>query len=211
MHVITLSAAYGAGGGLIGRAAAERLGVPFLDRAIPAKVASDLGVTLEDALARDERVKGWLHRLLTAAAPMSSDYMVGATPPRVALLPDTEYVTCTRGAIHDTVREHGGVILGRAAAMVLRDHPTALHVRLDGDPERRIRQAMRTLHIGEHEARNAQVQNDNARTSYVRHFYRADATDPAHYHLLLDSTRLSFDTCVELIVTAASEERPSLG
>ena len=196
---------------MIGRAVAERLGVPFVDRAIPAKVASDLGVTLEDALARDERVKGWLHRLLTAAAPISSDYLVGPTPPRVALLPDTEYVTCTRHAIHETVREHGGVIVGRAAAIVLRDHPTALHVRLDGDPERRIRQAMRTLHIDEHEARNSQIQNDNARTSYVRHFYRVDPTDPAHYHLLLDSTRLSFDTCAELIIRAAREERPLVG
>jgi shikimate kinase len=40
MHVVTLSAGYGAGGSVIGPAVAERLGVPFLDRALPAGVAS---------------------------------------------------------------------------------------------------------------------------------------------------------------------------
>ena len=36
----------------------------------------------------------------------------------------------------------GAVILGRAGAVILRDDPDALHVRLDGPPERRVEQAM---------------------------------------------------------------------
>ncbi|HWN35978.1 MAG TPA: cytidylate kinase family protein, partial [Pseudonocardia sp.] len=82
MYVVTLSAAFGAGGGVVGPAVAERLDVPFIDRAIPAAVANDLGVSLEDAMSRDEQVKGWLSRMLAAAAPLSSDYMIGYDPPR---------------------------------------------------------------------------------------------------------------------------------
>jgi len=203
MYVVTLSAAFGAGGGVVGPAVAERLDVPFIDRAIPAAVANDLGVSLEDAMSRDEQVKGWLSRMLAAAAPLSSDYMIGYDPPRMALLPDSEFVTCTQSAIRKTVGTQGGVILGRAAAIVLRDHPTALHVRLDGDPERRVRQAMELLHLDERQARDALEQNDGARTAYVRHFYRTDPASPDHYDLVLDSTRLSLDACVDLIVTAA--------
>jgi len=95
------------------------------------------------------------------------------------------------------------VILGRAGAMVLRDHPTALHVRLDGDPELRVRQAMSILGIDEREARDALSRNDQARTAYVRHFYRTDPALPEHYDLVLDSTRIPPALCVELIVTAA--------
>ena len=43
------------------------------------------------------------------------------------------------------IREHtdgGAVILGRAGAVILREHPEALHVRLDGPPARRIERAM---------------------------------------------------------------------
>jgi cytidylate kinase len=210
MFVVTLSAAYGAGGTVIGPAVAKRLGVPFVDRAIPAQVANDLGVPLEHAMSRDEQVKGWLHRLLASAASMSGDYLIGYDPPRTALLPDTEFVACTQSAIRDTIKNGGGVILGRAGAVVLRGHPGALHVRLDGAPERRVHQVMRELNIGESEARDHMELNDRARTAYVRHFYREDAANPSLYHLSLDSTRIPLDTCVDLITMAAKAGKLSI-
>jgi cytidylate kinase len=203
MFVVTLSAPFGAGGGIVGPAVADRLGVPFVDRAIPVRVANELGVPVEDALARDEQVKGWLARLLAAAAPLTGDYMLGYDAPRMAMLPDSEFVECTEQAIRRTVAGRGGVILGRAGALVLRDHPGALHVRLDGDPERRVRQAMRVQGLSEADAKRMLRRNDDARTSYVRHFYRCDPADPRHYHLVLDSTRCPLDACTELIVAAA--------
>jgi hypothetical protein len=54
MRVVTISATYGAGGGLVGPAVADRLGVPFVDRAIPVAVADNLGISVDDALSRDE-------------------------------------------------------------------------------------------------------------------------------------------------------------
>ena len=45
MHVVTISATYGAGGALVGPEVADRLGVPFVDRAVPVAVANDLGIT----------------------------------------------------------------------------------------------------------------------------------------------------------------------
>ncbi len=56
MHVVTISATYGAGGALVGPEVAERLGVPFVDRAIPVAVADDLQMSIDDALSRMELV-----------------------------------------------------------------------------------------------------------------------------------------------------------
>lgn len=203
MHVITISATYGAGGSIVGPAVAERLGVPFHDRAIPTAVASDLGITLEHAMSRDEHAPGWLSRVLAATAPMSAEWAVTPQPAH-AMLPDQRVLTCTQDAIRRCVAARGGVILGRAGAMVLRNHPTALHVRLDGDPDRRVRQAAKLLGITEREAEDALGRNDHARTAYVRHFYRTDPARPEHYHLILDSTRMSPEVCTDLIVAAAS-------
>jgi cytidylate kinase len=47
------------------------------------------------------------------------------------------------------------------------------------------------------------VETDRAREAYVRHFYGADPEDPRLYHLVLDSTALALDACVELIALAA--------
>ena len=208
MHVVTISATYGAGGALIGPAVAERLGVPFLDRAIPEAVANDLGIKVDEAVSRDERVKGWLSRMLAATAPLSAEYMVDPHHDRSVLLTDDEVVRCTEGAIRKAVCTGGGVILGRAAAIVLGDHAGAFHVRLDGDPERRLRQAMALTGDGERAARTALIRNDKARVSYVRHFYDADPASPYHYHLVLDSTRVPLDSCTEIIVAAVRAARP---
>ena len=209
MHVVTISATYGAAGSVVGPAVAERLGVPFVDRAIPTTVADDLGISVEHALTRDEQVQSWITRWLAAAAPVSTEWMIGADPPYVALLPDERILACTQQAIRKCTGDMGGVILGRAAAIVLRDHPTALHVRLDGDPKRRVRQAMTLLGISEREARDALSRNDHARAAYVRHFYRTDPALPEHYDLVLDSTRISPELCVNLIVSAATSRHRS--
>lgn len=41
------------------------------------------------------------------------------------------------------------------------------------------------------------------RIGYVRRAYGVDGDDPGMYHLMLDSTALDLDLCVELIVTAS--------
>ena len=203
MHVVTISATYGAAGSVVGPAVAERLGVPFVDRAIPTSVADDLGISVEHALTRDEQVQSWVTRWLSAAAPVSTEWMIGSDPPYVALLPDERILACTQQAIRRCTDHTGGVILGRAGAMVLRDHPTALHVRLGGPRERRIEQAMRIQGIERREAEQLLKETDRAREAYVHQYYGCDPTDARHYHLVLDSTTLPVEACAELIALAA--------
>ena len=65
MTLVAISASYGAGGSRVGPALAERLGVPFVDRAIPMAVAERLDVSPDDATAYDEQAPGgWLERML---------------------------------------------------------------------------------------------------------------------------------------------------
>jgi hypothetical protein len=56
-------------------------------------------------------------------------------------------------------------------------------------------------------AARKQQRTDHERRAYVGHFYpRAGALeDPRHYHLVLDSTAISLDTCIEIIARAAQD------
>ena len=56
-------------------------------------------------------------------------------------------------------------------------------------------------------AARLQRRTDRARLAYVEHFYpRAGALDdPRHYHVVLDSTVLSHEACIEIIVRAARD------
>ncbi|TMR95423.1 AAA family ATPase [Nonomuraea basaltis] len=205
MRVVTISATYGTAGGQIGPAVAELLGVPFVDRAIPSAVAQELGCTLEEALAHDDRAEHGLGRLLSGAMRLPTVTFGGVdmyVPGAMPLAPE-EFVRRTERMMRDTARARGGVFLGRAGAVVLAEHPGALHVRLDAPVKRRIRQTATLGEVTEREARRIIEDNDRARDAYWRHFYRADAADPCQYHLVVDSTTIPVPTCVDLIVTAA--------
>jgi hypothetical protein len=196
--LVTISASYGAGGSRIGPAVAERLGVEFLDRAIPTRVADRLGVPLDDALAHDESLGDAIGRLVSTFAllPELAGAMVQA-----GYLAGEDY----RRETERLIKEHadgGAVILGRAGAVILRDHPDALHVRLDGPPERRIAQAIEIEGLSPKDAERLRKDADRAREAYVRHFYGCDAKDPSLYHLVIDSTALSRETVVEIIAAA---------
>lgn len=206
MRVVTVSAAYGAGGSIIGPAVAERLGVPFVDRAIPATVAAEIGVSLEEVLAHDDRAEHGLGRLLAGAARMPGATLGGieAYMPQQKLISEEEFVSHTEGAIRDIVSREGGVVLGRAAALVLAERADAVHVRLDGPAEARLTQAMRLRGLDRETAVAQQRDTDRARAAYVKHFYRAESTDTRLYHLMLDSTALPLDLCIDTIVKVAT-------
>jgi hypothetical protein len=199
MTVVTLSSAYAAGGSQLGPKLAERLGVPFLDRAITSEVAERLAVELEDAEARQDQVGGLLSRMALRLAPLGGAF--GADP--VGALEEDAY----RQATEQTVRAHAqagdAVILGRSGALILKGDPHALHVRLDGPRERRIEQAMRLFEMDRQTAERRQRETDRAREAYARHFYGADVRDPTLYHLIVDSTAFGLDACLELLVLAA--------
>jgi cytidylate kinase len=198
--LVTISGSYGAGGSRIGPALAERLDVPFLDRAIPAAVAEQLAVPFDDAEAHDEQLSAsWLERMLRGfigqdiAAP-------SGTPAAAATAAD--FRQATEEVLLRQAASGRGVILGRAAAILLRDDPRVLRVRLDGPPERRVRQAMELEGIDEGAARQRQRRQDRAHATYTRHFYGVDIGDPSLYHVTLDSTVIALDVCVEMLESA---------
>jgi cytidylate kinase len=206
--VVTVSGSFGAGGGIVGPMVAERLGVPFLDRAIPVRVARSLDVPVEEALDRDERRPPALARFLASLA-VGGDAL-GATPAGTAdrVANDDAFRVETERVIREMADETGGVILGRAGAVVLADYPKALHVRLDGSREGRINRLIE-LQQGTRESTGKLLDStDRAWVSYVRYFYKADARDPSLYHVILNSTVLSFATCADIIVMAVRDRDP---
>ena len=83
MGIVTVSAAYGAAGTEVAPAVAERLGLAFHDRAIPAQVAGRLGVPVAEAEANDETVVRGLWRLVESLGTMPDP--VGAVVPGAPL------------------------------------------------------------------------------------------------------------------------------
>lgn len=204
-RLVTISAPYGAGGSVVGPELADRLDVPLVDRAIPVAVSRRLDIPLDEVVGREELPQTGLSRWMAAFAPAMQ--MVGGSPAGIVTPADE---SSFRDATEAVLREYaakGAVILGRAGAIVLRDVPHALHVRLDARREQRVLQAMRLGNLDRGAAEREAHASDLAREGYVKHWYRTDPHDPRHYHVVLDSTSITLDGCVELITIALSHRQ----
>jgi cytidylate kinase len=199
--LVTVSATYGAGGSVVAPALARRLEVPFVQR-----VTTTVGGLSEaevggEHLAPDEKRNAPIHWLLasfTQAMPTGPT----VSPPTT----DHQHRELRQGAeggIRRLAHEGGGVVLGRAAAVILGKN-CGFHVRLDGPAALRARQGAAIEEISLEQAHANQHAADRARTNYVRRLYHVDPADPALYHLVIDSTAIPLDAIVDIILQARS-------
>lgn len=207
--LVTMSASYGAAGSRIGPALAQRLGVPFIDRAIPLAVAEELDVPIGEAAAYDGQLGtgSWLDRILRGF--IGTDASAPSPLPADAVSSE-DFQRTTEQLLLQEAQNGDGVILGRGGAAVLREDPRVLRVRLDGPAQARIQQALQLGVADRETAERALHKTDRAHAEYMRRFYGVEIDDPSLYHLMLDSTRFDIDTCVDILARAAQALKTGL-
>ena len=199
--VVTLSASYGAHGDKVGRAVAERLQLPFVDRAIPTTAAArQLGLP-EESL--DEQPPSRWQRIAAGFANLGVPVGPIVLPADIPLTPE-QFRSATDAQLQHVADTTGAVVLGRAGMIVFRRRPDVLCVRLDGPVEARIAQVV-AQGVDQARARQGQREVDSAREAYARVFFNVRQDDPRLYHVILDSTVLSAEACIDIIVRAAQD------
>jgi cytidylate kinase len=186
--IVTVAAEHGAGGDLVAPRVAEALGVPFLDRMLPASLVA--------AAEEAERQSGLVGRLARASTMLAGE--------------PVERIDSDEGRIRAELAEfltrastEGGVVLGRGGVFVLADAPAALHVLLAGDHEGRVARVAEREGIDRVEADHRVRVQDRARKEYMQRVFGADADDRKHYHLVVDTVALGIDASVELVLAAS--------
>lgn len=211
--VLTISSAYGAGGSVIAPSLAESLGLPFCDRLLSTSVVDD--ATASEGRNGSQPIRAHAPEGISEAEKEASpgsrffSYLARAAAPTAYVITAEAYEDEPRLRRHaeadvvELCRTSGGVILGRAGAVILAKHPRAFHVRLGGPKQRRTRRAAQIERVSEEDALKRLEQTDRARELWVRRLYRADATDPRYYHLVLDTTVFSVEEVVEMLAGMA--------
>jgi cytidylate kinase len=199
--VLTVSATYGAGGSVVAPEVADRLGLPLVDRLVSPDLAHGAVASGEALSEAEERATpgNRFFSYLARAAPFGATIV----PPLVDVDDDEVVRRRAEAPIAELRNGRGGVVLGRAAAVVLGDSPGTYHVRLDGPPERRAQKAALIEGIPLERAQERLTETDRARAAYVRRLYHADPSDRTLYHLLVDTTVMELAHVVELVVVAA--------
>jgi len=99
--------------------------------------------------------------------------------------------------------ELGGVILiGRGGNIVTGKLPHVLHVRLVAPLADRIERICRDDRKTPAEARKFCLDEEAARSRFLKTYFNADINDPELYHLVINTSRMGYDATAQLIADA---------
>ena len=189
---ITISRQYAAGSSEVARRVADLLGWTVLDDELIDKVADRSGLSREEVEELEERIPTFIERVAQTNALAFPDLMIG--PAELVAEPEqAKLARVTRSVIEELGQRSRLVMVGRAAAAVLRPPPT----RCTSSWSRAASGASsaRSPAARLPEAKAAQIVDDKDRNRlhYHREFYARDWADPANYHMTLNTERLGFD------------------
>jgi cytidylate kinase len=184
---IAISREVGALGNTVATAVAARLGLSAYDKLILEKVSEEMRLPASKLQHLDERGSNWIEEAI-ASLLLSKPVNPGS------------YIKYLVGAIRGLGEIGGGVFVGRGSNFIL-PPGTTLRVRLIGDLEDRVKVIMKRNGLDEKEARTWITRTERERTEFIRQTFDIEVTDPHHYDMILNSSRLSAEECVELIVT----------
>lgn len=193
--VITIARQYGSGGKTIGKMLAEDLGINCYNREILRMASDDSGI--------NEKLFG------------QADEKLGSTPLfRIAknvykgelLPPDNDDFVSTNNLfnyqakiIKELAANESCVIVGRCADFVLKDNPDVISVFVHGSREFCLQRALERSSLNEKEMERFIAKTDKERGDFYRYHTGHEWIDARNYHLCLDSSKLGFEKCKEVI------------
>lgn len=111
----------------------------------------------------------------------------------------TSYADLVRQVIYEYAQIGGVIIVGRGGQAVLQEYSNALHIRVQASKPLRIQRLVERLGLEPKEAEREINQSDKERARYMKHYHAVDWNDPALYHLVVNTGRLSVDLTTHLI------------
>lgn len=193
--IITISREFGAGGGQIGKAVAERLGYYYLDKDMIIRSAMESSnLTAADFRMYDEKVPfdfGFGQSLFDFYNKPLNERLFAAQ--RDAILKAGEKGKC--------------VIVGRNANVVLKEFDHSLHVFVSASQYFRLQNLQSKMpDYSESKILEEMKSVDKARRKYCTYYTNTEFGHADYYDLTLKSSTLGIDTCVDIICRIAEED-----
>lgn len=192
--IITISRQFGAGGGQIGRAVADRLGFYYMDKDMIIRSAMESSnLTPDDFRMYDERVPfnfGFGQSLFDFYNKPLNERLFEAQ--REAILKVGGRGDC--------------VIVGRNANVILKEFDHSLHVFISATPYFRLQNLKHKMpDYTEDKILEEMKSVDKARRKYCTYYTNTEFGSAEYYDLCLKSSTLGISRCVDIIVDAAKE------
>lgn len=195
--VYTIGREFGSGGRQIGKALADRLGIKFYDKELLQHAAKDSGFCQEIFEHHDEKpTNSFLYSLVM------DTYSAGSysSAPFLDMPLNHKVFLAQFESIKKIAEQESCVIVGRCADYALADNPDCINIFVHAENEDRIKWISKRLNITENKAKDMIQKKDKQRASYYNYYTSKKWGDSRSYDLTLNTSKLSMDDCVELII-----------
>lgn len=108
-------------------------------------------------------------------------------------------------SLYDLAGIQSAILVGFGSQVIFADDARAIHVRVIAPERTRLNRIRKQFHVTEEEARSILSMADKKHKRFVSTVFGADLTDPAHYHITLNTGMLSEDECVTSLVALQQE------
>jgi cytidylate kinase len=205
--VLAISRQMGSGGSYIGQGVARQLGLKYVDREILQEAARLLGADDPANLERlEERVAGLWVRMTRHLSLGPPDALFTPPAPHSSVY-EEDLFRVERQIILEIAARENCVIIGRAAAMVLRDHPGIVRVFVHAPEAWRLDLLAKTLgNDNRSGVRDLMRRSDAERMRFVQAVCGCHWSDACHYDLTVNTATLGLDNAVELVASVVRKK-----
>ena len=189
--LINIGRSFGSGGGYVGQAIGQKLGIPFYDNALISKVAEESGYS-KSLFAGEEKRSLFSVSSFFASNRLNS-YMDSG------IVNDDVMFNIQSEVIRGIADKGDAVIIGRCADYILRECK-CLNVFVCAPEEYRIQRLMKEENLTEDEAEKLMRKKDRTRETYYNYYTFGAWGQAANYHLCIDSSVLGIDGTAEYII-----------
>jgi len=222
MTTITLSRQYGSGGDEIAQRVCEILNYRQFDKQLLNQAAAEAGLSEEvvDFSEENYKIRGFLERLFDRSPTVATVRVWGTQGEGVLVaeelqLREETLLKLVHKAVRSAHKRDDVVILGRGGQALLSTEKDVLHVRITAPLEDRILRVKERLRANRQtydatidlrrDAQDLILEKDAASRAYLKRFYNIDWDDPQHYHVIINTARMSLEQAALITANLASQ------
>lgn len=195
--VITIGRRFGSGGRELGTRLARRLGISYYDKELLAHAARKSGLSTEIFERNDERFP----RFINGVFSFAQGYLPTAAHTGGSAISSDRVYAAMSDLLHDIAKRESCVIVGRTSDYVLRDHPRCINIFVTAPDEHCVERIMSRGDIDDPKRAASMARRINKlRANYYNFYTDKEWGHSSSYDITVDSSRLSIDEIVELIV-----------
>lgn len=203
--VIAINRELGTGGRIVGQKLAERLQVPFYDKAVIQGLQKKFSLSTDEIERLKAKKSNWWTDILQTFVPTFERANISAYYHPSGKVPDSmtteEMYHAETEILKEVAAEGSCIITGRSAFYIFKDHPNHLNILIQASLENRIARLMRKKNLCRERAMSIIDEVDKGREQYIHKYTGVSRYDARYYQLVINMDNITEDQAVDLILS----------